>query len=97
MVTNSTHVNLLAFVLVALVVVGLSGKANPSLMATIKYNKSKTDARNFTLIVEHVESREKTMLSMYFCIPDYVHKKDKRCYYYNLCCLNIRSFGKLGE
>ena len=79
MVANITDGDLLAVVLVALVVVGLSGKANPSLMVTIKYNKSKTDAcewqlRNFTLIVEHVESLRKTMLLVYFCIPDYVHK-----------------------
>ena len=79
MVANITDGDLLAVVLVALVVVGLSGKANPSLMVTIKYNKSKTDARewqlrNFTLIVEHVESLRKTMLLMYFIIPDYVHK-----------------------
>ena len=79
MVANITDGDLLAVVLVALVVVGLSGKANPSLMVTIKYNKSKTDARelelrNFTLIMEHVESLGKTMLLVYFCIPDYVHK-----------------------
>ena len=79
MVANITDGDLLAVVLVALVVVGLSGKANPSLMVTIKYNNSKTDARewelrNFTLIVEHVESLGKTMLLVYFCIPDYVHK-----------------------
>ena len=79
MVANITDGDLLAVVLVALVVVGLSGKANPSFMVTIKYNKSKTDARewelrNFTLIVEHVESLGKTMLLVYFCILDYVHK-----------------------